>query len=217
MSKLERLLEFIRPIPDIQKNPLDYVLEQLQTKKEKDSLWLEFGVYKGTSINHISTYTQKTVYGFDSFEGLPHDWRPKYEKGAFSLQGQLPVVNENVRLIKGLFEETLEGFLQEQNKKIEFIHIDSDLYSAAKYILDTCAPYFAENCYIVFDELVNFEYFESDTSELMALFDFLQDHTVEWEWVGMRGPLNLTLTKGIKGYYYSYFQNAAICIKKVFL
>lgn len=216
MSKLESLLSMVKSIPDIGNNPLEHVLELLQ-KKNNQGLWLEFGVYKGTTINLISQYTENIVYGFDSFEGLPEDWRPKYDKSSFTLHGEMPTVNSNVRLIKGLFQDTLEEFLKTQTKLISFIHIDSDLYSSAKYILDKCAPHLAEDCYIVFDELVNFEYFESDRSELMALYDFLQEKKVDWEWVGMKGDLNLTLTKGIKGYYYPYSQNAAICIKKVFL
>lgn len=205
----------IKPIPDIGRNPLEYVVELLQETNDQ-GLWLEFGVYKGTTINFISKHTKNTVYGFDSFEGLPEDWRPKYEKNTFSMDGQLPIVNENVTLIKGLFQSTLEDFLRNHRKSISFIHIDSDLYSSAKYILDTCAPYLAEGCFIVFDELVNFEYFESDQSELMALYDFIHEKKIDWEWVGMKGELNLTLTKGIKGYYYPYSQNAAICIQKVF-
>lgn len=35
-------------------------------------LYLEFGVYDGTSINFIASYNPTaTIYGFDSFEGLP--------------------------------------------------------------------------------------------------------------------------------------------------
>lgn len=211
-EKVTKMIDFIKGIPDVGQDPLTYCLEQLSTHQD-NTLWLEFGVYTGTTINKIATYTTKTVYGFDSFEGLPEDWRPKYDKGAFSLEGRMPETRPNVQLIKGWFQDTLKPFLQQQDRRISFLHIDSDLYSSAKYILDTCKAYLAEDCLIVFDELVNFEYFESDKCELMALYDFLHKNPVEWEWVGMQGPLNLTLTKGIKGYYYPYHQNAAIRIK----
>ena len=65
-------------------------------------LWLEFGVYRGYSVNLIAGYTKNTVYGFDSFEGLPEDWgvndtlsqkkEVRYHKGKFSLQGMMPDV-----------------------------------------------------------------------------------------------------------------------------
>ena len=43
----------------------------------EDGLFLEFGVYKGTSINFISSLIpDKKIYGFDSFGGLPEEWVP---------------------------------------------------------------------------------------------------------------------------------------------
>lgn len=41
-------------------------------KVEFDGLFMEFGVFKGKSINYIASQIgDKTVYGFDSFEGIP--------------------------------------------------------------------------------------------------------------------------------------------------
>ena len=45
----------------------------------KNDLYLEFGVYKGASIYKYSKILEKfdnsiTIHGFDSFEGLSHDW-----------------------------------------------------------------------------------------------------------------------------------------------
>ena len=40
-----------------------------------DGLFLEFGVFEGDSINVIAKKMKnKTIHGFDSFEGLPQDW-----------------------------------------------------------------------------------------------------------------------------------------------
>ena len=71
-------------------------------------MWLEFGVWTGGTLNQISTHTNKTVFGFDSFEGLPEVWDRENkgwwsDKGSFSLQGKLPKVNQNVKLIKGWY------------------------------------------------------------------------------------------------------------------
>jgi hypothetical protein len=57
--------------PIIEKKPLEYVFEDLELKHKADTLWLEFGVWKGTTINYISKFTDDKVYGFDSFYGLP--------------------------------------------------------------------------------------------------------------------------------------------------
>jgi hypothetical protein len=43
----------------------------------------------------------------------------------------------NVQLIKVYFNETLLNFIESENKKVSFIHIDADLYSSTKYIFDT--------------------------------------------------------------------------------
>jgi len=49
---------------------LDFALDEAKL----DGPCLEFGVYKGVTINHISQKA-KRVYGFDSFEGTPEQWR----------------------------------------------------------------------------------------------------------------------------------------------
>ena len=71
-------------------------------------LYLEFGVRSGTSINFIAAYNPtKTIYGFDSFEGLPEAWNFYAPAGTFDLGGVMPEVNKNVELIKGWFDKTL--------------------------------------------------------------------------------------------------------------
>jgi hypothetical protein len=50
----------------------------------------EFGVWKGATINYIASKTPGPVHGFDSFEGLPEDWRPGFEAGAFKSQAPPP-------------------------------------------------------------------------------------------------------------------------------
>ena len=97
-----------------------------------DGLFLEFGVYSGHTINRISGVVSKTdVFGFDSFDGLPEKWRD-FPQGTFHCK-ELPKVNDNVKLIVGLFQDTLQNFLSIHNKPISFCHIDCDLYSSTKY------------------------------------------------------------------------------------
>lgn len=174
-------------IPDLKKYPLAYVFEEMNLKHKEDTLWLEFGVASGRSINFISQFTSALVYGFDSFEGLPETWRPGFEKGTFSSGGRPPAVNQNVILKKGWFSDTLVPFLKEQDKKVSFVHIDCDLYSSTKLILDLLVPYFEPECVIVFDELVNYPGFEE--GELKALQEFVDQNNVAVEFIGMNGCL----------------------------
>jgi hypothetical protein len=164
-----------------------HVLTKVMDKGVPHGLWLEFGVATGKTINLISNYTTKMVYGFDSFEGLPERWRDGFEKGAFNRNGEFPEVNDNVVLIKGLFSDTLAPFLKEQNKKITFMHIDCDLYSSTKTILEETFPYLEKECILVFDELVNYPGFDGETGELKAFYEFVTENKVEYEWIGMNG------------------------------
>jgi len=194
-----------KTIPNINKYPLHYVFEDMKLIHKPDTLWLEFGVASGRTINYISQFTTEKVYGFDSFEGLSEKWWLSFEKGAFNMNGTLPQVNENVELIKGWFNETLLPFIQLHNKKISFIHMDTDLYSSTKYIFDIVKDYIDTDCIFVFDELVNCP--EDDTEEIKTFCEYILENNVEYEWIGMnRIPINMN------GYYH---ENIAVIIRSI--
>lgn len=201
------MLHIIKNIPNINTYPLKYVFEKMKLQHKSDTLWLEFGVFSGKSINYISKFTKEIVYGFDSFEGLPEKWRDGFDKGSFDQNGQLPQVNDNVMLIKGWFDKTLHDFIQKHNKKISFIHLDADLYSSTKYILDALKDQIDTDCIIVFDELVNYPGFDGDTGELKAFYEFITENKVDYEWIGMDGT-----PTGMNGYYH---ENVAVMIHSI--
>lgn len=118
--------------------------------------FIEFGVYKGDSINFFSKYVNK-IYGFDSFEGLREDWtgNHKFQKGFFDLEGKLPKLKSNVVAIKGWVQDTLDDFLAKEKPDILFLHMDLDTYESTKYVLERVKPYLFERCYILFDNLYN--------------------------------------------------------------
>jgi len=199
----------IESIPNVNTYPLTYLFEHLKMKHKPGTLWMEFGVASGRTINYISGFTEETVYGFDSFEGLPETWREGMEQGAFTQHGIMPRVNNNVELIKGWFNETLEGFMEKhKDKKISFLHMDADLYSSTKYILDTVWPYLDTDCIMVFDELVNYPGFDGGKGELKAFYEFVNHHKVEYTWIGMNGT-----PTGMAGYVH---ENVAVRIKRVY-
>ena len=67
---------------------------------------LEFGVGSGESTKLIAK--EMPVYGFDSFKGLPTDWRPGFPAGTFATD-QIPAI-DNATMIVGLFEDTVADF-----------------------------------------------------------------------------------------------------------
>jgi len=119
-----------------------------------EGLVLEFGVWKGSSINHIAkSLPSRTVYGFDSFLGLKEDWSGwELRKGHFSLGGRPPKVASNVRLLKGWFDQTLPGFLAANPGALAFVHVDCDTYPAARDLLGLIGARLAPGTIVVFDE-----------------------------------------------------------------
>lgn len=120
-------------------------------------LFLEFGVFKGATINHAAEHNPNvTIYGFDSFVGLPENWDlgGKFAaKDVFHLHGKLPKVKDNVHLINGFFDKTLKPWLLEHPGDAGYINIDCDIYSSTKYVLTTLNNRIVAGTYIIFDEL----------------------------------------------------------------
>ena len=67
------------------------LLKAAIAQMEIQGLYCEFGVYRGETLNFIASLVPVEVHGFDSFEGLPEDWKQGHEKGTFALQA-LPQV-----------------------------------------------------------------------------------------------------------------------------
>ena len=150
-----------------------------------DGLYAEFGVYKGDSINRLARLRpHQTFHRFDSFEGLPESWTLGARTGAFGLAGRLPAVRNNVVLVKGFFEQTLEGFIAGCGKKaVAFMHVDCDLYSATKTVLGRFAPMLVEGTIIVFDEYFNYPGWQQ--GEFKAFAEFIDSHDrLGYEYIG---------------------------------
>lgn len=162
---------------------LEYCIHEFLRDKTTEELILEFGVYKGSTINFIAEKIgkNKRVFGFDCFEGLPEDWRRGFEKGMFSLN-QLPEVHENVKLVKGYFDETLPKFLEENQKEVAFLHIDCDLYSSTKCIFDCLGSLIHEGTIIVFDEFFNYPDWKE--GEFKAWSEFVEKNNIKFEYIG---------------------------------
>jgi len=155
-------------------------------------LMFEFGVGEGTSINIIANAVpQRKVFGFDCFTGLPEDWKAGNDKGKFA-QDQLPVVPQNVELIVGLFEDTLDEFINKYSTyPVSFVHLDADLYSSTSFILnkfierDLIHP----GAIMVFDEIYDIHgglSGENFRHEGKAFIEFLEKTGYSFEFVGRR-------------------------------
>ena len=160
----------------------DYIIDQKLITGD----FCEFGVWKGESINYFSSRVQDKqirFYGFDSFEGLPEDWRFGFSKGEFDLNGKKPIDTERITFIKGWFADTIPNFLKEyQISEPIFLHIDCDLYSSTKDVFNCLSNLIRPNSYILFDELLAYPGFLEH--EYLALIEFLKSKNLDYEIIG---------------------------------
>lgn len=147
-----------------------------------EGLMMECGVFRGRSINAMAQrFPRRTLFGFDSFEGLSEDWvGVDLGAGAFDLGGELPPVEENVVLTKGWVDDTLPVFLAAQPGPIAYLHVDTDTYSPAKTILSLTKDRFRPGTVVLFDELIGYPFWE--TGEYKALTEELDP--ARYEYIG---------------------------------
>jgi hypothetical protein len=156
---------------------LDAAMENMPS----EGLLLEFGVWKGGTINHIAKKTGRTVYGFDSFEGLPEDWFHGVPQGHFKLN-RLPDVEKNVKLIQGWFDQTLPSFLDSHSGPVALCHVDCDLYSSTRTVFEHLGSRIVSGTVIIFDEYFNYVGWRQ--GEFKAFQEFCADRGAKYEYMG---------------------------------
>jgi hypothetical protein len=124
---------------------------------------LEFGVWRGRSIKYLARiFPDNTVIGFDSFQGLSENWSgtEKFE-GHFSTDGKVPRnLPKNVKIIVGLFSETLPNFLKNFEGDLSLCHLDADTYTPTKEILELVVTPTRQNLVLIFDEYFGYPNWE---------------------------------------------------------
>lgn len=150
---------------------------------QRTGTWAEFGVAGGGTLRRIHAAAQDhvVVWGFDTFTGLPENWRDGFPKGTFSCEGALPRV-AGVYLVPGLFQDTLPGWRPQA--PVTFVHVDCDLYSATKCVLTHVRQHLADGAIIVFDELWNYPGFEQH--EMRALYEATEEG-LRYDWLFVHG------------------------------
>lgn len=134
-------------------------------------LYLEFGVFEGESLRwwseHLTALDARLV-GFDSFEGLPTNWRSDSPKGTFDVAGNLPRIDDpRVSYQVGWFDATLPGFAVPEHDQL-VVNIDCDLYSSTVLVLAALEQELVPGTLIYFDE------FNDRDHEQRAFREFLE-------------------------------------------
>lgn len=156
-------------------------------KAGRDILLLEFGVWKGDSMRcfvGLNSSPRSLFYGFDSFEGLPQDWRGMAAE-RFDVGGAVPGIDDSrVTFVKGWFRDTLPPLLDTLAEagadRAVVVHYDADLFSSTLYLLFTLGARF-KRYHFIFDEFSG--------HETRALYNYIQAtgseasffHRLDWE------------------------------------
>ncbi len=147
----------------------------------QDGLWLEFGVFRGYSINYLARRTDARVFGFDSFRGLQEDWKGGgHTRGAFDLAGRLPRVRSNVYLLAGWFGDTLPGFLAANPAPVSLLHLDCDTYEATADVLRLIVGRLTARTVVIMDDYLGFRGYRE--SQFRAWAEFVAAHGLDYRY-----------------------------------
>jgi O-methyltransferase len=148
--------------------------------------YLEFGVFQGESLRQwvdLNNHTGSRFFGFDSFEGLPENWRSGQAKGCFNVGGAVPrIADQRVNFIKGWFEDTIPPFARDFSAKNRLVlHLDADLYASTMLALLYLNPFMSKRTLLIFDE------FYDRNHEFKALMDWQRIHRRKFRVVAQMG------------------------------
>lgn len=170
----------IKPMPRLLGSGYTVLKKAYEDMSLKNGLILEFGVRHGSSIRQLASFTSKSIYGFDSFEGLPEDWHQE-SKEAYSTKGKIPKVPSHVTLIPGWFNQTLPLFLEKHEEDVALMNIDCDIYSSTKTVLDLISDRIKKGTIIIFDEYIGNLHWEED--EHKAFMESVSKYQWKYEYL----------------------------------
>jgi O-methyltransferase len=123
------------------------ISSMVESVRSIDGALAEVGTYQGATAGLIaSTDTNKAVYVFDTFEGLP---APSHADGSdsWAYKGNFDVAFEevksylgqwpNIRIYRGLFPGSARSL---ESLRFSFVHLDVDLYEGTLASLEWFYP-----------------------------------------------------------------------------
>ena len=173
--------------PSPKERLLDYALSKISKKGDI----LEFGVRAGESITYIAQKLKdRTIHGFDSFEGLPEEWEGHaFLKSDFTQNGKIPIVPGNVILHKGWFDKTISEY--NNSNEIAFINLDCDIYSSTKTVLDELGNKITTGTIILIDDFFNYRNWKQ--YQYKAFQEFVEKNNVKFEYLAFNGKQGICI------------------------
>jgi len=199
---LQRTVDYIdKAMPDaLGLESQRQVIEHALAAVTIEGHYLEFGVFTGGTIRFMARCIgNRTIHGFDSFEGLPEAWTGfNLARATFSRRGRLPRVPGNVQLHAGWFDDTLPRWLEANPGPVSFIHIDCDIYSSTRTIFGQLAERIVPGTVILFDEYFNYPNWEAH--EFKAFQEYVAEHGVTYRYLAFaRQQVAVRIGSGAQG------------------
>lgn len=140
-------------------NKMTNLIRTMQSTPEGYAI-AEVGVYKGGSLIQLAKNRDNVlVYGFDTFKGMPTEF---YAKDEFHRPGEFFVtlnqVKEttatypNIRLVQGVFPESVKGDDSLDKKQFSFVHLDMDHWRGTEEAFKWFSPRMVKGGIIMFDD-----------------------------------------------------------------
>ena len=165
---------------------------QLDPALLEPGLVLEFGTATGRTLNQFAHWLpNKTIHGFDSWQGLPEKFN---DLPAGHFAQELPAVLPNCQLVQGWFgarpphdqsniaENTALAFAVNSQAPIALLHLDADLYSSTKTVLNAFAKHIVPGTVILFNEYWNHPTWKKH--EFKAWQEHCKMYGVDYEYIG---------------------------------
>lgn len=153
----------LKKVPQVGIDKRDYWRQIVSLLIQRDTNfihgnWAEFGTRNGESARILGKHlpAKSLFYLFDSFEGLPEDWDKKDKKGSMKVKSIPKFDNNRFIITKGWFENTLEPWvLDNKDSFFSLFHIDCDLYSSTKTVLEAIDSLITPDTYLLLDDYCN--------------------------------------------------------------
>jgi predicted O-methyltransferase YrrM len=150
-----------------------------------DGDWAEFGVAKGWSMRFLAERLPEHghLWAFDSFKGLPESIPelPRIFRGRFKCD--VPDAPPRTTITVGLFEDYVSSWAVEHAAtagRLALVHLDADLYTSTKTVLDAIAPLLGPGTVMICDDVL--PPMPAD-QEWRAVHEWMESHAVEYEWI----------------------------------
>lgn len=139
----------------------------------------EFGTYRGRTAALLSSiFSNKKIFSFDSFKGLPEQWTKNDGPQTYNTNGQSPSLNlSNVEYVKGWYKDSLPEFFSKERNKASVIHIDCNLYSSTQLALEAIRPLIQESTVVILSNY--YGYHEYEKHEYKAFNEFIENYGIQ--------------------------------------